>query len=87
MATGVLIETNRLILRTVTLDDIDEVASSWRLDAGPISRGEAEGKIRWMLGNHAQNTPGRLTHLCLAVIEKEPKEWIGWCGLDNLDQA
>jgi len=55
MFTGVFIETNRLILRTVTLDDVEGVASSWKLDEGPISPEEVEGRINWMLGNHQQN--------------------------------
>jgi RimJ/RimL family protein N-acetyltransferase len=81
------IETNRLILRTVTMNDIAEVAASWKLDDGPISQQEAEEKILWMLGNHNQNTPGRLTHLCLAIIEKDSGQFIGWCGLDHLDKT
>ncbi len=87
MATRVRIETNRLILRTVTLEDIDEVAASWKLYEGPISLEEAEGQIRWMMGNHEQNEPGRLTHLCFAIIDKNSQEIIGWCGLDHLDQT
>jgi len=86
MATSVFIETTRLILRTVTMDDIENVASSWKLDNGPISRKEAEDKVIWMLGNHKQNVPRRLVHLCLAIIHKDAQEFIGWCGLDHLDQ-
>ena len=87
MLTGIYIETNRLILRTVTMDDVEEVASSWRLDEGPISTKEAKDKITWMLGNHIQNGPGRIVHLCLAIMEKDTHEIIGWCGLDHLDRT
>ncbi len=87
MDTSVCIETHRLILRTVTLDDLERVASSWNLDDGPISLEEAEGKITWMLGNHRQNAPGRVVHLCLAVIYKDTGELIGWCGLDHRDRT
>ena len=41
----VWIETARLILRTVTMADIDAVASSWKLDAGPIPLSDAEKQI------------------------------------------
>ena len=85
MTGGVWIETARLILRTVSRDDIDAVALNWKLYEGPISRQEAETKVDWMLANHRQNMPGKLAHLCLAIIDKNTQEWIGWCGLDHLD--
>lgn len=84
---NVLIETARLILRTVTMDDVEDVALSWKLDDGPISREEAENHVKRMLDNHRQNVPGRLTHLCLAIIHKDTQEFIGWCGLDHLDRT
>ena len=68
MTISVLIQTPRLILRTVTMADAAAVASSWKLDAGPISYEEAQEKITWMFGNHEQNAPGRLVHLCLGII-------------------
>jgi hypothetical protein len=83
----VYIETAMLILRTVTMADVDGVASSWNLDEGPISTAEAEQKIKSMLSNHAQNRPGKLLHLCLAIISKETDEFIGWCGLDHTNPA
>jgi ribosomal-protein-alanine N-acetyltransferase len=84
---GVWIETARLILRAVTMDDVEQVALSWNLDGPPISRQEAESQVIWMLENHEQNAPGRLKHLCLAMIEKEAQAFIGWCGLDYRDQT
>lgn len=86
MTSVVLIETARLILRTVTMADTDSVASSWKLDEGPIPLSEAEQKIKRMLSNHAQNVPGKIVHLCLAIIFKESHEFIGWCGLDHTNQ-
>ena len=83
----VLIETTRLILRSVTMDDIEDVARHWQLDDGPISRQAAEKQVRWMLANHRQNAPGRLVHLCLAIIDKGAQEFIGWCGLDHRDRS
>ena len=81
------IETARLILRTVTMDDVEDVARSWRLDDGPLSLQEAETQVRWMLDNHEQNAPGRVVHLCLAIVHKDDQGLIGWCGLDHRDQT
>lgn len=87
MTSNISIETTRLIIRTVNLADVEGVASSWELDKGPIPHTEAEQRIFWMLSNHAQNRPGKLRHLCLAIILKDTNEFIGWCGLDHLDQT
>ena len=81
------IETARLILTTVTMDDVEEVARTWKLDEGPISRQEAEDRVRWMLDNHRQNGPGKVVHLCLAIVDKDTGEMIGWCGLDHRDRC
>ena len=86
MNPDVKIETERLVLRTVTMDDVDDVALAWDLDAGPISKEEAVKEVNWMFANHERNAPGKLAHLCLAIISKEAREFIGWCGLDNLDE-
>ena len=69
------------------MDDVADVALTWKLDDGPISRQEAENWARWMLDNHRQNAPGRVVHLCLAIIHKDAQELIGWCGLDHRDRA
>ena len=87
MTTHTSIDTPRLILRTVTMDDVKDVALSWKLDDEPISREEAETQVMWMLDNHKQNTPGKLVHLCLAIIYKDTEEFVGWCGLDHRDQT
>lgn len=87
MTNRVLIETDRLVLRTVTMEDLEQVADSWRLDAGPLSRTEAEEQVTWMLENHRQNAPGRVNHLCLAIVEKNSGLFIGWCGLDHRDKT
>ena len=85
--TTVHIETARLILRTVTLDDVAEVALRWNLDEPPISRDEASGRVQWMLANHERNAAGRLVHLCLAIVQRETGRIIGWCGLDQRDAS
>jgi len=81
---NVYIETDRLILRTVTMDDIEDVALTWKLDDDAISHEEAEKHIKWMLDNHERNAPENFIHLCLVIIHKENNKFIGWCGLDHL---
>jgi len=83
MTPAIVIETPRLILRTVTLADVDGVACSWKLDEGAISTAEAVLKIEAMMAHHAQNRPGKIVHLCLAIIFKATNDFIGWCGLDH----
>jgi len=86
MTSTIVIETPRLILRTVTTADVDAVAESWQLDEGPLSREEAEERITAMLHNHEQIAAGKFRHLCLAIVDKESGAFIGWCGLDHRDQ-
>ncbi len=83
----IAIETPRLIIRSVTMADVEGVMASWKLDEGPISHTEAGQKVSWMLSNHAQNRLGKVVHLCLAIILKGTGGFIGWCGLDHRDQA
>lgn len=85
MTAPVFLTTPRLILRTVTMDDLASVASSWKLDEGPIPSVEAEEKIDRMLADASRNRKGRVHHLCLAIIPRESPEIIGWCGLDHTD--
>ena len=87
MTTDLQIETPRLIIRTVTMADVEDVARSWKLYDGPISHAEAEHQIARMQSNHQQNRSGQLFHLCLAIIDKETQDFIGWCGLDHRDPA
>jgi RimJ/RimL family protein N-acetyltransferase len=87
MTSVISIETARLILRTVTVADGEQVASCWKLDEEPIPLAVAEQKIVWMLSNHAHITPGKIVHLCLAILHKATGAWIGWCGLDHTHPA
>ncbi len=87
MTTRVHIETDRLILKTVSPEDVDAVALNWQLDVAPISLSEAKNRVRWMQANHEKNQPGKIIHLCLAIIIKDSGELIGWSGLDHCDPA
>ena len=59
-----------LMLKTVTNEDIDEVARMWNFGNGSISLDEAQKAIDYMLSNHKQNRIGNIHHLCFAVYEK-----------------
>jgi len=87
MKTSVCIETPRLILRTLTMEDVEAVALGWQLDGGPISHHDAEKQVRWMLENHRKNAVGSVFHLCLAILDKETHSIIDWCGLDHRDKT
>jgi RimJ/RimL family protein N-acetyltransferase len=74
---------NNLILRTVEINDIEEVARMWEYPKGSISKKEARSVIDYMQNNHMKNRLGYIYHLCFAVFEKDKHKIIGWCGLDG----
>jgi RimJ/RimL family protein N-acetyltransferase len=75
--------TDDLLLKTVTNEDIEEVARMWKFEKGSISLDEALEAVEYMQNNHRQNCPGYIRHLCFAVFEKDKRSIIGWCGLDG----
>jgi len=75
--------TKNLLLKTVTIEDRDEVARTWAFEGGRISDSEALNAIENMQNNHNQNQVGYIYHLCFAVLEKGYDNIIGWCGLDG----
>ena len=76
--------TEHLILRTVTEDDLGEVARTWPAPRRPVTEEEARGVIARMRENRARNGKGCLYHLCLAVcLKSDPGTVMGWCGLDG----
>ena len=76
------LETERLVLRTVEVSDIEEVARMWAFEKGSISKEEAQSAIDYMQNNHKKNALGYIYHLCFAVFEKGEHNII-WCGLDG----
>ena len=77
-----IIETERLKLRELTLDDTDKLAlvlsdpQSMRFYPHPFSREEVEHWIKWNIDNYKKYGFG-----LWAVIEKESNEFIGDCGV------
>lgn len=75
---------DHLNLRTVTAEDIAEVAKTWPSVHRPISETEAEREIARMEQNRARNRNGHIHHICLAVCKAgESQTIMGWCGLDG----
>lgn len=79
--------TKDLLLRTVTDNDIEEVARMWEFEKGKIPPDEASKAIRYMQDNHKRNRHGSIYHLCLAVYVKGADIIIGWCGLDGKNEG
>ena len=76
--------TTDLVLRTVTIQDLDEIARMWNFFDGGVSLEQARQVLDYITGNHARNHAGHLYHLCLAVCRKDaPAIICGWCGLDG----
>lgn len=75
--------TENLMLRTVTDNDVDEVARMWKYEKGSISLEEAREAITYMQDNHQKNKREYIYHLCFAVYKKGESRIIGWCGLDG----
>lgn len=81
------LKTENLILRTVTKNDVHEVARMYTYP-NTISLAEAEKAVDTMIRNYKQNKVGYIKHLCLAVCLKEkPSVITGWCGLDGEAEA
>ncbi len=92
MFRDVCLETDRLLLRTLRLDDAHAIH---RLVADPdvmkylpgdmMSLGQVTETIAWLLDCYARNTPERIIKFTLAIVAKETGHVIGWCGLGPLD--
>lgn len=79
--------TKDLILRTVTKNDIKEIARMWEYPK-KITLFKARKALKSMEANHTENRKKSICHLCLAVFQKdEPNVIIGWCGLDGKAEA
>ncbi len=73
--------TRNLVLRTVTHNDIEEVARMWEFEKGPISLEDAKKAIDGMEDNHKKNTLNKIFHICFAIFESGSNKILGWCGL------
>lgn len=79
--------TKDLILRTVTKNDIKEIARMWEYPK-KITLVKAYKALNNMEANHTKNRKKSICHLCLGVFQKDqPNVIIGWCGLDGKAEA
>lgn len=83
-----MFETERLILRVLTKDDVDAIfalrsdAEMMRFIRAPQKRSESENWIELISSRWATERIG----FC-GVIEKKSNELIGWCGLWRLEES
>ena len=75
------LQTKSLLLRTVTHNDVEEVARMWKFEEGEISIEEAKKAIDKMEENHKKNCIHKIVYICFAVFELNCDKIIGWCGL------
>jgi ribosomal-protein-alanine N-acetyltransferase len=85
-------ETERLIIRPFTMDDIPavyEIVSDPEvmryLPDDVSSLDELKKLFEWLLDCYEKNTPENLIKLTEGVVWKETGAMIGWCGLGPLD--
>lgn len=72
-----------ITLRTITHDDLNEVARMWNFEKRDISLEEAAKAINWMNENHKKNQLHKIVHICFAIFRNDTNRIIGWCGLDG----
>lgn len=80
----VILETKRLILRHLVMDDLDELYALYRdpeitryIPDAPRSREEAQEELEWHMHGHPRHPELGLW----ATIHKETGKFIGRCGL------
>ena len=79
--------TKDLILRTVTDEDIAEIARMWEYPR-QTTIDKAYEALEYMKTTHSKNRQKSICHLCLGVFRKaEPNVIVGWCGLDGEAEA
>ena len=77
-----ILETERLALRQLTMDDVDSMLpifsdpEAMRFYPAPFTRTQVEGWIQWGLDSYAKNGFG-----LWAVIRKQDQLFLGDCGL------
>jgi [ribosomal protein S5]-alanine N-acetyltransferase len=84
----IVLETDRLLLRRLTREDLDDLvrlyadSETMRFFGGPRSRKEAEAEMTWCLEQYERNvTTGGCGPAFWATILKSDNAFIGRCGL------
>jgi len=91
MFSDCLIETDRLILRPFTMNDVSEFHEIVTqeevvryLAEGLISLEELRKILEWLIDCYDGNSPQSIIKFTLAVTHKKTNKIIGWCGLGPL---
>jgi ribosomal-protein-alanine N-acetyltransferase len=86
------IETERLILRAFTMEDVSgflEVVSQPEvmesLPEGVMSEERLRKALRWIVDCYEKNAPKKIVKLSVGVVDKRSKRIIGWVGLAPLE--
>lgn len=92
MFSDLRLETERLIVRAYTMEDLtalyaivsqEEVMRD--LPEGIMSLERTERALSWIIDCYGKNAPGKLVKFSVGVVEKKTNRLIGWCGLGPLD--
>jgi ribosomal-protein-alanine N-acetyltransferase len=88
----VCLETDRLFLRALRLDDahaihvlVADPNVMKYLPGDMMSLKQVTKAIAWLLDCYERNTPERIIKFTVAIMGKETGQVIGWCGLGPLD--
>jgi ribosomal-protein-alanine N-acetyltransferase len=86
------LETERLIIRPFHLRDtealhgiLNQEEVTRYLPEDVMSSEEVKRILAWLTECYQKNTPEHVVKLTLAVVQKENKGLIGWCGLGPLE--
>ncbi|KPL17265.1 MAG: hypothetical protein AMJ92_11920 [candidate division Zixibacteria bacterium SM23_81] len=92
MFADLYLETERLLLRAYTMEDLtdlhaivsqEEVMKD--LPEGIMSMEQTEKGLRWIIECYGKNTPEKIVKFSVGVVEKDTGKLIGWCGLGPLE--
>jgi ribosomal-protein-alanine N-acetyltransferase len=91
MFRGFRLETERLILRPFSMEDLHPLHSIVSrkavvkyLPEGTLSLDEVGSTLSWLIRCYKENTPSRIIKFTVAVIDRGSSRLIGWVGLGPL---
>ena len=92
MFKDMFLETDRLVLRPYTMDDLDQlhkIVSQKEvmkyLPEDVMSLDQTRRTLTWIIECYGKNTPEHIVKFSVGVFHKEKNKLIGWCGLGPLE--
>jgi ribosomal-protein-alanine N-acetyltransferase len=92
MFVEVKIKTKRLLIRTLSMSDLESVYSIVSdddvlrfLPDDKMSRAQFSGVLEWLIRCYAHNTEAKIIKFTLAIALKDAGTLVGWCGLGPLE--